>query len=125
MECSASAPLFGILSFYIPTNYDSSPLEVSKLAGSVSQLVMWFVGLPLINEWELCFQSIPKFDTRSFYIPTRKILTPLCPLQYVYIDPRFIRSQKDVVTSDGKMDAVTNETIPYCEDTRPSVMGWY
>ena len=38
-----------------------------------------------------------------------------------------IRSQKDVekdvVTSDGKMDAVTNETIPYCEDTRPSVMG--
>ena len=36
-----------------------------------------------------------------------------------------IRSQKDVVTSDGKMDAVTNETIPYCEDTRPSVMGWY
>ena len=60
-----------------------------KLAGSVS----WFmrlVGLPLIIEWELCFQSIPKFDTWSFYIPTNKILTPLRTLQYVYIDPRFI-----------------------------------
>ena len=89
IQCFASAPQLGIQSFYIPTNYDSSPLEMCKLAGSVSWFTR-FVGLPLINEWELCFQSIPKFDTRSFYIPTHKILTPLCPLQYVYIDPRFI-----------------------------------
>ena len=36
-----------------------------------------------------------------------------------------ISQQKGADTSDGKMDGVTNETISYCEDTRPSVTGWY
>ena len=36
-----------------------------------------------------------------------------------------ISQQNDVDLYDGKIDGVTNETIPYCEDTRPSVMGWY
>ena len=51
---------------------------------------MWFVGLPLINELDLCIEIILKLDICNFYFPTNNILTPLRSLQYVYIDPIFI-----------------------------------
>ena len=83
----------------------------------ISQLIKFQLHYALCNMYTLTLDSL---------FITVVITHQNCHCFNIFTDDcENIRSQKDVVTSDGKIDGVTNETISYCEDTRPSVTGWY